>query len=266
MKTIAIVGYGNLATSIFKGFATNPKISQYDFFVHGRHLDKAQEFANKFPKLKIQAIETLEILKDCNPIIILCVKPKGLSYFTFYHQAYLIYSVMAGVEIAQIKQYFQNASFYARAMPNVGASAGHSSTAVFLQHQNQDTQEATQILQNLTDSFGATIFLNDEMLIDSSIATSGSTPAFLSLVAEGLIDAGVREGIDHATSVKLVQNTFEGFAKLLKTHTPQEIKTLVTSPAGTTAQGLAYLESKAFKGIIQEAGHQAVLKAQKKTH
>lgn len=261
MKTLLLIGYGNLAKSIFQGIAQSPLANDYQFCIYGRNLLKAQNFASLFPTLKINVLQDLEELKNINPIILLCVKPKGLQSFSFHYPAELIYSVMAGVKIEEIKKYFPQAKAYARAMPNVGASVQHSSTALYLQPQ---TQEFTTLAHSLTQTFGTSMMVGSEDLIDSSIATSGSSPAFLALIAEALIDSGVREGIDRLTSTQLVNATFEGFAKLLNSYTPQEIKTLVTSPGGTTAEGLAHLENNSLKGILQEAGHKAVLKAKGK--
>ena len=107
------------------------------------------------------------------------------------------------------------------------------------------------------------VVVDKEELIDAAIATSGSSPAFIALIAQALIDAGVREGLNCAQSRELVCGMFEGFASLLAESRPQEIIDAIASPAGTTIEGLSVLENRAVRGAIIEAAHQAVLKARR---
>lgn len=258
MQNLILIGYGNLADSMMQGFSKDPLICKQTFLVYGRNFSKAQIFSKKFPNT--QAISSLqEAIKD-DSIIIFCIKPKGIQSLHIQSRFTLIYSVAAGITISTLKYHFPRAQSYARAMPNISAKVQKSSTSFYVEGDKKSQHLATK----LTQSFGKAVLLPSEDLIDSSIATNGSSPAFLALIAEALIQAGVREGIPLKESEELTQATFEGFSKLLHSHTPQEIKTLVTSPAGTTAEGLAYLELKGFKGILQEAAHQAVLKAKGK--
>lgn len=261
MQNLLLIGYGNLAHAILKGIAPNA----YNLFVLGRDFSKSQAFAQDFPTYSITPIQDIQELKDKNPIILLCVKPKGLQNFSCDFTSPLVYSVMAGVKIQSLITQFPNALSYVRAMPNIGAFFKKSATALYIHSSTaQALQDAKQIAHTLTLAFGNAVWVDNEELIDSSIATSGSSPAFLCLVAQALIDAGVREGLNATQSKELVQATFEGFAELLKNCSPAEIKTLVTSPAGTTAEGLAYLEERGFKGILEQGAHQSVLKAKGK--
>lgn len=258
MQNLILIGYGNLADSMMQGFSQDPFFCKQTLLVYGRNFSKAQDFAKKFPNT--QAIPSLqEAIRD-DSVVIFCIKPKGIQSLHIQSRFALIYSVAAGVTISTLKHHFPQAQNFARAMPNISAKVQKSSTSFYVEGDESSQHLATK----LTQSFGEAVLLPSEDLIDSSIATNGSSPAFLALVAEALIQAGVREGIPPKESEKLTKATFEGFAKLLHSHTPQEIKALVTSPAGTTAEGLAYLELKGFKGILQEATHQAVLKAKGK--
>lgn len=261
MQSLLIIGYGNLAHAIVKGITPNT----YKLFVLGRSFEKSQAFCQDFPNHSITPIQDIAELKDKNPIVLLCVKPKGLQNFSCTFTLPLVYSVMAGVKIESILAQFPNAKTYVRAMPNVGAFFKKSATALYA-YSSDPTQiiEAKEQAQKLTLAFGNAVWVDSEDLIDASIATSGSSPAFLTLVAQALIDAGVREGLSASQSTELVRATFEGFAELLKHSTPAEIKTLVTSPAGTTAEGLAYLEERGFKGILEQGAHQSALKAKGK--
>lgn len=258
MRNIILIGYGNLAHSMMEGIFQSLAFQDSPIFVYGRNIQKAQVFASKFKNT--QAVSSLTEVITPSSIIILCIKPKGIEDLIVHQPCFLLYSVMAGIRIQTLKSHFPQAQNIIRAMPNIGASVQKSTTSLFC----LGSKEAQSIASRLTETFGEAILLESEELIDASIATNGSSPAFLSLVAEALIESGVREGIPYHQSKELVYATFRGFSKLLDSHSPQEIKTLVTSPAGTTAEGLAYLENKGFKGILQEAGHRSVLKAKGK--
>jgi len=80
-------------------------------------------------------------------------------------------------------------------------------------------------------------------------------PAYLYLVVESLIDAGVHQGLTRDVSRRLVVGTFEGSAALLveSGESPEELRAQVTSPGGTTAAGLRMLESRAVRGAFLEA-------------
>lgn len=258
MQNFILIGYGNLAESMMQGFSQAPVFHKQTFFIYGRDFSKAKNFAQKFPNT--QAISSLEEALNEDSILILCIKPKGIESLHIQTPFLLLYSVVAGAQIITLKNHFPQAKSFARAMPNISAKVQKSSTSLYVQGDEISQNLAIQ----LTQSFGKAVLLSSEDLIDSSIATNGSSPAFLALIAEALIQAGVREGIPPKESEELTKATFEGFSKLLHSHTPQEIKTLITSPAGTTAEGLAYLELKGFKGILQEGAHRAVLKAKGK--
>ena len=274
MDSILLVGYGNMAAAMAKGLDSTYKIK-----ICGRDKKKAKDFikANNLKNASLDSsLESNSSQIDIkDKILILAIKPYGLESFTYKGRAKSVYSVLAGVKIDTIKQHI-NADFYIRLMPNIGATFGLSSTAVFIKSleskKSTDSKESAQKesfikaksqAKEIIQSFGNAVFVDNENLIDSAIATSGSSPAFLALIAQALIDAGVREGFKRADSALLVQKTFEGLAKLLEKHSPDEIISLVTTPAGTTIEGLSILESKAIKGAIIEACHASVQKAKK---
>ncbi|MGX2970832.1 pyrroline-5-carboxylate reductase [Helicobacter sp. T3_23-1059] len=269
---ILILGYGNMASAIALALDRQGK---YALEICGRDVQKARDFITKHRLKNATAIESKQpnsskndskdsrlTIKIQDKILLLCVKPKGLSSFCYEGRAKGVYSALAGVNIATLESHISS-KYVARLMPNVGARFSLSATAVFIaskddkSSENAFKNEARQIIE----SFGNAVFVASENLIDSSIATSGSSPAFLALVAQSLIDAGVQEGLSRVDSALLVKQTFKGFASLLDFATPQEIIEAVTSPAGTTARGLAVLEGKAVRGAFLKACKASVKKA-----
>lgn len=257
-KSVLFVGYGNITLAILRGFISSGLHLSYELLVCGRSLQKASDFLNKnnlegYVRV-VSAIENKITIE--NKIVFLCIKPSGLYSFDFMGCAESVISVMAGVQLTEIKK-VANSVGYVRVMPNTAARYQKSSSVVFVDNANLEEIEV------LISSFGNFIQVDREDLVDSAIATSGSSPAFVALMAQALIDAGVREGFNRLQSQKLVEGMFEGFSLLLKEKTPQEIIDEITSPGGTTIEGLSVLEKRAFKGIIMEAAHQAVIKAKK---
>jgi pyrroline-5-carboxylate reductase len=94
-----------------------------------------------------------------------------------------------------------------------------------------------------------------ESLMDSVTGLSGSGPAYVFLLAEAMVEAGVAEGIDRAVSRLLVTHTLLGSARLLAEtgESPETLRAAVTSPGGTTAAGLRVLERHAVRSAIVEA-------------
>ncbi len=256
-QKLLFVGYGHMALAIIKG-ALNANLNQkYHFEITGRSPDRLKDF------LKLHKLESYFtiISSECklditDKIVLLCIKPYGISSFNYIGKAYACLSVLAGTDIQTISRYIDSKG-YVRIMPNTAASYQKSSSAVFC------SGIQIELIEDIILSFGNCIEVNNENLIDASIATSGSAPAFIALIAQALIDSGVREGLTRSQSKALVRGMFDGFAKLLNNQEPQEIIDAITSPGGTTIEGLSILEKHGIRGAIIEAGHQAVLKAKK---
>lgn len=259
-RTLIVVGYGNMAKAIL---TQNIYIfTHYEVFISGRHNEKIDSFIRECDleeKAKILEIHHKEISVE-NSDILLCVKPKGLESFAFVGRANCVYSVLAGISIAEISSKIQ-ASTYIRLMPNIAACVKKSATAMYIESRDSKDSVDLEHIKALVDSFGKAVIVDNESLINASIATSGSSIAFLALIAESLIDAGLYEGLTYSQSVALVRQTFEGFADILQDEDPNALKYAISSPGGTTITGLAILEQEGVKGAMMKAAHQAVQRA-----
>jgi pyrroline-5-carboxylate reductase len=102
---------------------------------------------------------------------------------------------------------------------------------------------------------GKEIYVDDEKYIDMATAVSGSGPAYVFLFAEALVEAAVHIGLAYDVAQELVQQTVLGSAHFMQRSDklPAELRRMVTSPGGTTAEALAELEKGQFAELIKQA-------------
>jgi pyrroline-5-carboxylate reductase len=163
-----------------------------------------------------------------------------------------VLSIMAGIRLGQLESWLGSATAVVRAMPNTPAlvGAGVSALAGGVGAGESDVAWAEEIL----GAVGRVVRLAEPAL-DAATGLSGSGPAYVFLVAEALIDAGVRVGLDPEVSRTLALETLAGAAKLLLEtgENPVALRAQVTSPGGTTEAGVAELEAHGLRQAFDEA-------------
>jgi len=163
-----------------------------------------------------------------------------------------VLSIAAGVGIRSLESWCPEGLPVVRAMPNVAAlvRAGATAIAGGSAAGAEDINWATSIM----GSVGRVVEVT-EHLLDAVTGLSGSGPAYIFLVAEAMTEAGVLTGLPRAVAKDLVVQTLLGSARLLsETGEPAEVlRASVTSPGGTTAEGLRRLEAGGTRSAIIEA-------------
>ena len=164
----------------------------------------------------------------------------------------LVLSIAAGVGLASLERWLGPGVRAVRAMPNTPALVGAGASAVAGGSNASDDDLAWA--EGLLSAVG-TVVRVPEHLLDAVTGLSGSGPAYVFLVAEALVEAGVLSGLPRATSSALVVQTLLGSARLLAESGdgPEALRAAVTSPGGTTAAGLRALESRAVRAAFLEA-------------
>ena len=209
---------------------------------------------------KIQTSQSIpEAVQDAD-LIVMAVKPQNLTKVyqemqdsnTNIREDCTLLSVIAG---KPIQSYLDGTPIQkiARSMPNTPAQIGQGVT-VWTATSNISPEERTRIKQILC-SFGKAIFVEDESYIDMSTSISGSGPAYVFLLMEAMIDAGVHMGFSREMATTLVHHTLLGstlYAMESKEH-PAILRNSVTSPAGTTASAIYELENGKFRTVIKDA-------------
>lgn len=163
-----------------------------------------------------------------------------------------ILSIAAGVSTHSIESAAGGSTPVLRAMPNTPSLVGAGAAAVAAgRHADDgDMAWATSVLAAV-----GTVVQVPEASLDAVTGLSGSGPAYVFLVAEALIDAGVLAGLPRATADALVRQTLLGAARLLAEGDdgPEALRAAVTSPGGTTAAGLRVLEERAVRAAFIDA-------------
>lgn len=252
MKTISIIGYGKMSEAIVCGLN-----GKFNLEIIGRDENKMIKFIEKNNLLHAtyNVVKNKEINIE-SKILILAIKPYALESFVYVNRAKVVYSILAGISIEHIKRVCSS-DLYCRVMPNIASLIGKGISSIYLE--NDDFKELTI---DIWRSVGDIVFLDKESLINPSSAIAGSGPAYLGLIAEALIDAGVREGLSLDISRKLVVGLFKGFGELLEYKDATNIRLDTTSPGGTTTEGVYILETAGVRGSIRKA----VARVNKKAH
>jgi pyrroline-5-carboxylate reductase len=205
-----------------------------------------------------------DVVPDAAAGAVLAVKPPDVEAACaglVAAQVGRVLSIAAGVPLARLEGWLGadegtgrsgRAVAVVRAMPNTPAlvGAGASAVAAGRGAGPQDLAWASGILAAV-----GTVVTVPEYLIDAVTGLSGSGPAYVFLVAEALIDAGVLVGLPRATARALVVQTVLGAARLMAEtgETPESLRAAVTSPAGTTAAGLQALERAGVRSALLDA-------------
>lgn len=200
--------------------------------------------------------DNIEVVRSSD-VIILAVKPHHVGPVLDEMKPYLsadhlVISIAAGVKISFMEQHLNWGVRVVRVMPNqpcmVGASASAFALGKSARKEDKDT------VQKIFESVGVAFCL-DEKLLDAVTGLSGSGPAYCYMMIEAMADGGVLVGLPRDVAIALAAQTLLGSAKsVLETRKhPGELKDMVTSPNGTTIQGIKALEDAGFRGAVIKA-------------
>lgn len=263
MTKIAFIGAGSMAEAIIAGLIENKLLKGQQIFITNRsNRARLTELQNNYGITP--TYDTTELLKDAE-IVILAMKPKDAEAAIQdmkekITNEMLIVSVLAGVSIASIETFAQQALPVVRAMPNTSAAIGHSATALAA---NQLVTEAQkQQLTTMFETIGLATFVKEEQL-DAITGLSGSGPAYIYYVVEALEKAAAEIGLEKEVAKQFIVQTLLGAGEMLKQSpkSAQQLRHDVMSPGGTTEAGIRVLEAhnveEAFIACVKEATAQS---------
>ena len=204
---------------------------------------------------------------DKSEVVVLAIKPQNLAEVMAglsgqLKPAQLVLSIIAGASIQTLSSGL-NHNHVVRAMPNTPAQIGEGMSVWTATA--KVTEEQKGWASSVLGAMGQEIYVADEKYLDMATAVSGSGPAYFFLFVEALVEAGVRIGLPREMAQALALETMLGSGHLIQKSgkEPAELRRLVTSPGGTTAEALLVLDKGGFTNLIKQAVSAAYDKAQK---
>jgi pyrroline-5-carboxylate reductase len=262
--TIGFLGAGKMATALASGFIHAELVGPKEILASDPHDAARERFAEEVGGETTTS--NTDVLKFANTVI-LAVKPNHVAdvlsglrgKFTSGH---LLISIAAGVTLAKLEGALPVGARVIRVMPNTPALVGESASA-FALGKNATTADG-ELANKLLSAVGIAFQVKEDLL-DAVTGLSGSGPAYVYSFIEGLSDGGVAVGLPRDMATKLAAQTVLGAAKMiLETgQHPRVLRDMVTSPGGTTIEGLHELEKGKLRDVVMNAVHAATEKSKK---
>jgi pyrroline-5-carboxylate reductase len=234
---IGIIGYGNMGRAFALGLKDHYEVIAFD----------------KDPSKKELALQdgigfstSIDFLIDRAELFILSIKPqdiKALDDVDFKNKS--VVSMLAGTSISRLKEHIKTASI-SRIMPNIAVLCQKAVIAFCSFDDKKDT------IKDMLSKVGR-VYELEEKHFDAFTALGGSGPAFIASLIESMRLAGIYMGLNKDLAYDISIGTVEGVLELLKEQTEEELILKVSSPGGTTIEGLFNIEKTGLRGALMES-------------
>ena len=252
-KKIAFIGPGVMAEAMIAGLLRQKLSKPENLTASGPRVERGEELHKKYG---IKTTTDNAAAAHVAEVVVLSVKPQRLSDvmkgLKGVRPETLVLSIVAGASMKKIGAGLKHKAIV-RSMPNTPGQIGEGITVWAAS--KETTEEQRTLAQSILGALGAEVFVEDESYLDMATALSGSGPAYVFLFTEALIDAGVHMGFPRRIAEQLVLQTIKGsvdFYEHAGRH-PATLRNQVTSPGGTSAEALYYLEKAGFRTAISRA-------------
>jgi pyrroline-5-carboxylate reductase len=253
-KKIGFIGAGNMGEALVRGLLAAKMFGPKSVLVSDPSRKRAADLVRAYGVKKVSGNAALVSSAD---IVVLAVKPAKVNSVlkevgAVLDRRKLLISVAAGVTLFQIESRLKSPVRLVRAMPNTPALVGEGATAVCYGH--TVTAADRKLVARIFRAVGRAVEIG-ESLMDAVTGLSGSGPAYVFSLIQGMADGGVREGLPRETALELAAQTVLGSARMvLETGKhPLQLRDQVASPGGTTIQGIGVLQETGFEGMVMEA-------------
>jgi pyrroline-5-carboxylate reductase len=261
-RTIGFLGAGNMAGALIRGLLASGTVTPAQVRASDVRQERLEQLQTDH---RIETSTSNVDIARWSDVLVLAVKPQVLG--AVLHEIgeqvgrnTTVISLAAGVPCAFIEARLPTGSRVVRSMPNTPALVLRGATAVTAG--SHATEADTDLAVSLFNAVGRTVVV-PETLMDAVTGLSGSGPAYVMLMIEGLADGGVRAGLPRDTALLLAAQTVLGAAQLLVDtgEHPGKLKDMVTSPGGTTIHGLGALEAAGVRHAMMAAVDAATRRA-----
>ena len=257
-KKIGFIGAGAMAEALLTGIVKAGLTHPENLFTSDVSQERLAYLAHK---LGVKTAESNRQLAAESDLILLAVKPQGVgSVLADIRQVIkpgqVVVSIAAGIPISMMETVLDQSVAVVRVMPNTPCLVGEGASALALGAHAGTKEEA--MVSAILGAVGKVVTVK-ENLMDGVTGLSGSGPAYMYVILEALADAGVKVGLPRDVALTLAAQTMLGAAKMvLETgEHPGKLKDMVTTPGGTTINGLYALD----KGNLRYTLINAVKKA-----
>jgi pyrroline-5-carboxylate reductase len=261
-KRIGFIGTGNMGSALLKGIIKSGLVSHKYVSIYDVDEQKIKSLSSSTGARIMK--DSCELVEKSD-IIIMAVKPNVVTKALEPCKAYfdnekILVSIAVGIPIITYKNIIGETKKVIRTMPNMPALVSEGMTLI-----SYDGRVDTGDVENVKKIFECVgkVEVLDERLMSQVTALTGSSPAYVYMFIEAMVDAAVRSGIPHDIAYKLAAQSVLGAARMaLETgkHTGQ-LKDEVCSPGGTTIEAVSVLEKNNFKYAVIEAMEACTKKA-----
>ncbi|MDB4459322.1 pyrroline-5-carboxylate reductase [bacterium] len=262
LANIGFLGAGKMATALAKGFVDAGLVPAERVFASDVYAPAQKAFASEVGG---KALESNSDVVSESCVIVLAVKPAQVEEMLKdlgkqLGAGHLLISIAAGVTLSSLEAAVPEGVRVVRVMPNTPALVGASASGFALG--TAATPDDAALVESLLTAVGVALQVKEELL-DAVTGLSGSGPAYVYQMIEALSDGGVAAGLPRDVATRLAAQTLMGGAKMvLETGMhPGALKDMVTSPGGTTIEGVHQLELGGLRGTLMNAVLAATKKA-----
>lgn len=252
-KRIAFIGPGVMAEAMIAGLLNQKLSKPQNLTASGPRAERGEELRKKYG---IHVTTDNAAAVQGADVVVLSVKPQRLTEvmkgLKGIRPDALVLSIIAGASMKKISAGLKHKAIV-RSMPNTPGQIGEGITVWAASKEVSEEQRV--LAQSILGALGAEVYVEDESYLDMATALSGSGPAYVFLFTEALIDAGVHMGFPRRIAEQLVLQTIKGSADFYEQagRHPATLRNQVTSPGGTSAEALYYLEKAGFRTAISRA-------------
>jgi pyrroline-5-carboxylate reductase len=257
--SVAFIGAGAMAEAMLAGMLARGVVRPEQITASHPRAGRRDELHERYGVTLVE--ENREAARGAD-LVVLTVKPQVVrgvlaDLREVIAPEQVVLSIAAGVPLTVIVNGLGGHGAAARAMPNTPAQIGEGVSVWATTASVTDAQRA--MIGTALGALGHAHFVEDEKLVDMATALSGTGPTYIFLVMEALIDAGVHLGFSRHLAEQLVIQTISGsvaFAAQSHKH-PAELRNLVTSPGGTSAEAIYQMEKGGLRTVLSKAVYAA---------
>ena len=250
---IAIIGAGNMGLTYAHGFIHTSIVKPSQLYF----MDRSQRRKDEIHKVTTNPVRSVpDGFVGEMDLIILAVKPQDFGDLAadlrdFTHPDQLVLSIMAGKSIATIRDWLGTPKVI-RAMPNLPAQVGQGMT-VFTTTPDVSRAELLTV-HNLLNTTGKTLYVDNEMMVDSATAISGSGPGYVYYLMSSMMNVARQMGFSDSEAQLLVTQTFMGSVDLLNQEdiSCEDWVKRVASKGGTTEAALKTFEERGLLPTLEQ--------------